>query len=252
VSEIAVLTASDLVEVLPPPAARPFVQRLWAHRLEGPPPPTGRRLLPDGRIDLVWMAGVGVGVSGPRTRYLALPEGEHVLAFGASFHPGAAPYLLRTPASELVDGRVLLDAMDPRLASRLDDRLGHARDAREALAAFGRELSRRLAGVPPPREGVREAVRLLAETDATVAEAAARTFVSERALQRRFAQDVGYGPKTLQRVLRFQRFLRALHGTDADLAGAAALAGYADQSHLSRETRRLADLSPLQLTQWRH
>jgi AraC-like DNA-binding protein len=252
VSEIAVLTGSDLVEVAPPPATRPFIQRLWVHRIDGPPPPAGRRILPDGRVDLVWIAGVGVGVSGPHTRHFALPEAAHVLAFGASFHPGAAPYLLRTPASELVDDRVRLDAIDPRLASRLDDRLGHATDAREVLVAFGRELSRRLAGVAPPREAVRAAVRVLDDADATVADAAARTFVSERALQRRFAQDVGYKPKTLQRVLRFQRFLRELRAPQSDLAGAAALAGYADQSHLSRETRRLADLSPAQLTHWRH
>ena len=31
--------------------------------------------------------------------------------------------------------------------------------------------------------------------------------VSERQLRRRFADAVGYGPKTLARVLRFQRFL---------------------------------------------
>jgi AraC-like DNA-binding protein len=251
VSEVAA-ASTELVEVVPPPSLCAFVQRLWVHRIEGPPPSTSRRLLPDGRIDFVWIAGAGVQISGPYTRYFPLPDGPRVLAFGASFHPGAAPYLLRTPASELVDRHVPLDAIDPRLAGRLDDRLSHAFDARAALVTFGHELSRRLSSVPPPRTAVLEAVRVLDGADATVADAAARAFVSERALQRRFAQDVGYGPKTLQRVLRFQRFLRALRGTDADLAGAAALAGYADQSHLSRETRRLADLSPLQLTQWRH
>ena len=81
---------------------------------------------------------------------------------------------------------------------------------------------------------------------------AARTFVSERALQRRFAQDVGYGPKLLQRVLRFQRFMRELAAPPVELARAGLLAGYADQSHLSRETRRLAGLSPRQLTYWQH
>lgn len=58
------------------------------------------------------------------------------------------------------------------------------------------------------------------------------------------------GPKTLQRVLRFQRFMRA--APRVELAGAAALAGYADQSHLSRETRRLAGMSPRELVGWTH
>jgi transcriptional regulator GlxA family with amidase domain len=70
--------------------------------------------------------------------------------------------------------------------------------------------------------------------------------VSERQLRRRFAEAVGYGPKTLARVLRFQRFL-ALAGTSDDLARLALSAGYADQAHLTRETRRLAARTPREL-----
>ncbi len=63
---------------------------------------------------------------------------------------------------------------------------------------------------------------------------------------------VGYGPKTLHRVLRFHRFMRHVAVPTIDLAGAAALAGYADQPHLSREARRLAGLTPRQLIHWVH
>jgi AraC-like DNA-binding protein len=67
---------------------------------------------------------------------------------------------------------------------------------------------------------------------------------------------VGYGPKTLQRVLRFRRFVSridALAGTagTADLAGIAAEAGYADQAHLTRESTRLASLPPAALARAR-
>jgi AraC-like DNA-binding protein len=99
---------------------------------------------------------------------------------------------------------------------------------------------------------VRAAVTVLDATNATVADAAARTHLSERELQRRFVRDVGYAPKTLQRVLRFQRFMGQLHLPRVELAGAAAIAGYADQSHLSREARRLTGLSPRQLLDYRH
>jgi transcriptional regulator GlxA family with amidase domain len=63
-------------------------------------------------------------------------------------------------------------------------------------------------------------------------------------LRRRFHTAVGYGPATLARILRFGRFLSLLDGGRDDLAGLAFEAGYADQAHLSRETRRLAGLSP--------
>jgi AraC-like DNA-binding protein len=70
--------------------------------------------------------------------------------------------------------------------------------------------------------------------------------LSERQLRRRFVDAVGYGPKTLARILRFQRFL-ALAGSGEDLARLALAAGYADQAHLTRETRRLAGRTPLEL-----
>jgi AraC-like DNA-binding protein len=244
--------ANDYVEVAPPPALRAYVERLWVHRIDGPPPPEGRRLLPDGRINLVWISGLGVQVSGPQTRYTQPADRPRMLAFGAAFYPGAAPRLLKTPASAFVDEHVPLDAVDPRLAARLDDRLGHAHDARTALAAFADELERSLRADAGPDPAVREAVSLLNRAAATVGDAAARVFVSERELQRRFAEYVGYGPKTLQRVMRFHRFMHHVAVPQVDLAGAAALAGYADQPHLSRETRRLADLTPRQLLHWTH
>jgi AraC-like DNA-binding protein len=244
-------TLPSYVEIAPPPQLRGFVERLWVHRIEEPPP-SERRLLPDGRINLVWARGIGVQVSGPQTRYTTPPDVPVILAFGAAFHPGAAPQLLRAPASAMVDHHVPLDAVAPRLAARLDERLGDARDPGEALAAFAEELTLALRETSEPDPAVRHAVGLLDRGGATVAEIAERAFVSERELQRRFADHVGYGPKTLQRVLRFQRFLKSVTLPRMDLAGAAALAGYADQAHLTRETRRLADLTPRQLRHWKH
>nr|WP_281381784.1 helix-turn-helix domain-containing protein [Conexibacter arvalis] len=77
--------------------------------------------------------------------------------------------------------------------------------------------------------------------------------VSERQLLRRFRTAVGYGPRTLARVLRFQRFLAGIwepSGATAEgveLGRLAADAGYADQSHLVRDCRRLAGATPSQL-----
>ena len=253
------------VELAPPPALARHVECLWVHRIDGPAPPEGRRLLPDGRVNMVWIAGVGVRVAGPAQRYLRPPPLERMLAFGVRFLPGAAPYLLRANASDMVDMHVHLDDVHPRLARRIDERLSAAPTPQDALRALAGELARHLTEAEWPDATVQEAIAVLDAPDATVAEAAAATHVSERELQRRFVRDVGYGPKTLQRVLRFQRFMdllqvpHVLHGEPdgpgrprVQLAGAAAVAGYSDQSHLSREARRLAGLSPRQLLDYRH
>ena len=71
--------------------------------------------------------------------------------------------------------------------------------------------------------------------------------VSERQLRRRFDQTVGYGPKTLDRVLRFQRFVSrdaAIAGGDERLARVAAELGYSDQAHLTRDCVALSGLTP--------
>jgi AraC-like DNA-binding protein len=71
-----------------------------------------------------------------------------------------------------------------------------------------------------------------------------RLGISERTLRRQCDELFGYGPKTLDRILRFQRF-QALARTDADegLAFLALRAGYADQAHLTREVQSLCGMT---------
>jgi AraC-like DNA-binding protein len=232
-----------------PPAAplRQYVECLWVHSIEGPDPGGDLRILPDGRIDVVWIRELGVLVAGPQSQHTRRPMAAPLLAVGARFHPGVAPDLLRLPANELVDRHVPLDAVRPALAARLNDRLAGVCDP---LAALEQELARSLDGLAEPDPVVRAATALLAEGTAGVADVADRVHMSERQLQRRFAERVGYGPKTFQRVTRFQRALGQLGRDGAGLARAAASAGYADQAHLTRESRRLAGLSPGELVSW--
>ena len=76
--------------------------------------------------------------------------------------------------------------------------------------------------------------------------------IGPRQLHRRFLATVGLGPKLFQSVVRFQRLLDlACLSPLMGLAGLAAEAGYADQSHMTREVRSLAGLSPLRLLQER-
>src|SRR4051812_31664591 len=142
------------VETTPPPDLRAFVECLWVHAIDDPPPPEGRRLLPSGHVDFVWIAGLGMRVAGPQTRYTLPPDLGRMLAVGVRFHAGAAPMLLRAPASSLVDTHVALDALAPRLAARIDDRLLEA----PSTDALAEELRRGLRHVEDPDARVLEAV----------------------------------------------------------------------------------------------
>jgi AraC-like DNA-binding protein len=196
-------------------------------------------VLPDGCADIVWRSGVGAVIAGPDTGpwHSITEPGELIL--GARFLPGAGGSALGVPLSELRDLRVAIAelGLDPReeLHGGVDPS-GMLRMLHAAAA--------RLVNAGPPDRAVQAAVARLHDPTQRVDALAADLGFSERQLRRRFLSSVGYGPKTLQRILRLRRFIA---GERDDLAYAALDAGYADQAHLARECRRLTGLSPSRL-----
>jgi AraC-like DNA-binding protein len=233
----------------PTPLA-PVVECLWRRDLSEAREADRGVVLPDGRIDLVWAAGGDVLIAGPQTRFIPRPLAPPVVAIGARFHPSVFPRLLGLPAHELVDQHVPLGAIDTARAAALRRRLPAFLDPDDAAPTIAGALARWFAEAGTPDRVVPAAVRLLDAPGASVAEVAHTVGFSERELRRRFHTSVGYGPKTLQRVLRFQRVLAALapgHESSETLARLAASAGYSDQAHMSRDTRELSGLTPSQL-----
>jgi AraC-like DNA-binding protein len=235
----------------PPPASvAHWVECLWSRRVAREQRSDLDRILPDGRIDLVWTSSAGVLVAGPQTRFLTRPFAPPFTAVGVRFHPGAAAVALGVPPSELRDAHVPFDAIDARLASLLDARLAPAQSSAEALTTLGALLAERCVELERPDALVRAVVAALAHGRIRVSGLAEAAGISERQLQRRFRAAVGYGPKTLQRVLRFQRAVSVLARGAGDLPWLAASAGYADQAHLTREFRELSGMTPVQLGRW--
>jgi len=195
------------------------------------------RIVPDGCVDLVW-TGSELFVAGPDTRAQLTTTGPGTL-HGVRLRPGAAPALLGLPAAEIVDGRPTLTELDRQaFAEPLADRLAAADNPADVLErAVATALRRDLLdpAMPPVVAGLR--------TGVSVAELSERFGLTERSLHRRSVAAFGYGPKTLQRVLRFQRALGLVRAGRA-FADAAIDAGYADQPHLAREVRALAGVPP--------
>jgi AraC-like DNA-binding protein len=197
-------------------------------------------VMPDACSDLIWRAGHGAFVAGPDTGAWLSSAPAGTVLVGARFRAGAGGAALGLPLSELLNQRVDLAELQPRLADQLDPDLS-ADAALQRLIA----VASKLAQTPDP--AVYAAVRRLHDPRARVETLADELGFSERQLRRRFHAAVGYGPKTLQRVLRFRRFLEHADA-GADLARAALDAGYADQAHLTRDCARLSGLTPSRLT----
>ena len=196
-----------------------------------------QRVVPDACVDLIW-SGKRLSLAGPdsKARVVRLAPGSRLV--GVRLRPGAAGAVLGLPASELRD--VTPDAADvlrSDVTSALLEKLAAGSDP-HALLVRALELR----GVREPDPLVRAAVAALGRPRARVGPVAAELGVSARQLQRRVSDAVGYGPKMLQRVLRFLR-LQGL--PPAPLIDLALDAGYADQAHMTAEVTRLAGISPV-------
>ena len=219
----------------------------WVHRL--PAIGTGPILVvPDGSIDLQWVDGV-LRIAGPdREPHMeALAPGATVVGF--RFRPGRSAAWLGLAADEMLNRRIPLAEISSRDASRLAEAASTACDLAQLVLRLEAALARRGAGLPPSHDHPEAAYRLLVAGAPPGRELipwlGEELSLSERTLRRRFGEAFGYGPKTLDRILRFQRFLTLLRGDGPrSLAGLAAAAGYADQAHLTRESRRLAGGTP--------
>jgi AraC-like DNA-binding protein len=215
-------------------------------RAEGPEPDGAVRVLPDGCVDLVWSTRGGLVLAGPDTGPVVYPVEPDYVATGLRLRPGVAGSVLGLPASELRDERPELSALWGRDAARLEERIALAdpSDRRPLLEEAVRPLAREA----EPDELVLAGLPLLGRRGSSVAELARTLAISERALRRRFNDAIGYGPKRLDRIIRFRRLLRlrALP-SNGGLAAAAAELGYADQAHLTRECRELSGLTPAEL-----
>lgn len=226
------------VERRPRESLARHVDCVWAERSS-----RDDALLPDAAVELVW-SGTGLFVRGADTRPHAIgsfPERTFVVV---RFRPGAAAGVLGLHGMELADARVGVSALWGRgEMERLESLLAACTSAAQAAELLEDIVAARVSELPDP--AVEAVVAALRSSNARVATLADRIGVSERQLLRRCTAALGYGPKTLGRILRFQRF-RALAAARAGigLAELAAEAGYADQPHLTRECVRFAGQTP--------
>jgi transcriptional regulator GlxA family with amidase domain len=152
-------------------------------------------------------------------------------------------------AGTTVDRRIPLKEFWGADACRVAAQASEARDVGALVRTIESALTRRAPSIPARLPDMHAAFELLSagapSGKALIPWLAGELALSERTLRRRFDTAFGYGPKTLDRILRFKRFLKRLRGArNGSTAGLAMEAGYADQAHLGRESRRLAVTTP--------
>ncbi len=247
--------------------ARPALQPFLLRPLEGWAQTKGQasrlREVPFPGVPLILNLGEPWGISGESERteqrdsFLAgLHTRPTVVAGGPSWAcielrltPLGTYRLLGRPMHELANRTVSLEELVPgagELTGRLRD-AGSWHERFELVEAF---LVRRLADSAPPAPGVHWSWEHLRRTGGRVpiADLASDLGWSHRRLIARFREQVGLAPKTLARVIRFDRAVTGLRTRrDVGLAEIAFDCGYFDQAHMNRDFAQFAGTTPAEL-----
>lgn len=251
---------------VPAPPLRPFVHRYTGYRYEGFDPGIHAGL-PSRHLTFIVSLDAPIDVghmrdpTAPRRRFGALVGGLHT-APAAIHHDGnqhgiqleitpqGARALFGMPAAEIVDRTVPMDTVLGRLTAQLIDRLHATATWSRRFELLDRLLAAAIAesGTAPPQ--VAFAWQRLTATGGAVevGDLAVEVGWSRRHMSERFRREYGLPPKTMARVIRFERARRMLtEERQPSLGAVAAAAGYADQAHMNRDWREFAAASP---TRW--
>jgi AraC-like DNA-binding protein len=252
--------AATYEEFAPPPDLAGVVACTWVARIgESSPGP----IIPDACSDIVVVGDATPHVAGPATHTHLAPAAMEARVVGIRFRPGATRVAFGCDANELLDADVELRAVCGVAADTLSDELSRDGSSDVGRAALERWVRARVGHDPHrDRTALAAANALVSGRVRTVRELGRALGWSERRVHREITATCGYGPKTLQRIVRMQRVVRRAGkygrewGVGADdhytlrlrdmppLARLALDAGYADQAHMTRDFRDLTGFTP--------
>jgi len=244
-STMLAMETGSFRESVPRPFLRQHFQSAWTNRFTSID--DRALILPDGFIHLRWLDG-RLSIHGPdrSARLERLRHGS--LVVGLKFQPGAAPLWLDGPTSMFAGMRIPLEEIWGMQARTIAEWAGEAKNQAGIVERIETGLEHLARDLPAPDAEAHHMLCLLDSRTRAGGDAvniASALGVSVRTLRRRCEELFGYGPKTLERILRFQRFLMLVRSpVETHIADCALRAGYADQPHLSRESRRICGLSP--------
>jgi AraC-like DNA-binding protein len=255
------------------PPIRPLdtcVERLWL--LSDAPPQAKERIAPSGTIDLLinlhenelriydpakperCKRFSGPVVSGTHSGPFVIDPRELVSVIGVHFRPGGAFPFLGTPASELADAHLDLEALWGTLAIELRERLCVAKTPGERFNLLEKALMAHLFRPLENHYAVRFALDTFGRADSGLAirDVARDAGLSQRRFIQVFAREVGMSPKLFCRVQRFRRALETMRQcAEPDWARVVVDCGYYDQSHLIHDFRFFSNLSPTEFVRQR-
>ena len=191
-----------------------------------------------------WSAWSRSIVHGPQQRHYLVGPKPRGTVVGVSLRPGCMEAVLGHAAPELVNRHVCLEILWGRRGEELRQRLIVAGTPNTAFRVLETYLAGRCQGPPLMHPAVASALASRAHSP-RVATLQRASGYSPRRFIAMFSESVGITPKRYYRIQRFNAIARCIaSGTADSFAELAAVAGYADQAHLTRDFREFSGVPP--------
>ncbi len=188
-----------------------------------------------------------VFVAGPHDRYGETESAGRLHGVQVDLTPIGAYMFFRVPMHSLTNLAVELQDLIGDEGRRLAERVEATPTPEARFDIIDEAIAARIAGAPPPSPAVVWAWRRLRETGGRVSIGllGAEIGWSRKHFVGRFREFTGLSPKTLARILRFNRAVAMLNRMSAPRWAEIALtSGYYDQAHLIRDFVRFSGSTP--------
>ena len=189
-------------------------------------------------------------VYGQLTQYKDLISTGKLGMMVVVLQPHAIYTLSRIAAYELNDSVVNLNDVFGSDAIGLHDQVLNAASIQNRISYIENFLLKKLNSVHSPDKVFTGALMLINDHQGNISVAGLLNVlpVTERQLERKFKQFIGFGPKRFADTVKLQHFLKLLqkHPSHSNIAEAVYEGGYYDQAHLNNYFKKNIGITPTQ------
>ena len=240
-----------------------YIKCFWVLEDEASSEPSTERILPDGCTEIVFNLADPFArhdadgsttkqplalIAGQMRRHLLIEPTGRVEILGIRFWPAGAYPFLAFPQDEIADRVVDFEDVSRSIVRDVHSRLSDSSTASERVRLVQEVLVAQLNKSVRNDAVVDRAVELIARSGGSVSirQVADGLGISLRRLDRHFNVKVGLSPKSLCRIVRFQKTLQMVlrNASAPDWTRVALDCGFYDQPHFIREFKSIAGKEP--------
>jgi AraC-like DNA-binding protein len=254
--------------VQPRPELQPYIESLWVFESAlGIPAEQQSLAAPNGCPKLIFIYGnsltsivngrvqcsrEGLYFVGARDCPALLHSSAHRIGIvGVEFYPHGAYPFLSMPMSEIVNRLVAAESLFDRWGRQVTERFRNLESAQEKVVCIQDELIELLRKRQERSLLVEFCVKALKSADGRLSmeKLQQQTGYTRRYLELLFRRYVGFPPKVLAGIFRFQKFYRKwARGQSYDDLKGELYADYYDEAHFCNEFKRMTGYSPRRFT----